>query len=226
MNKSICLKTDEVRYILDDKKKTIRIPIKRTPSNDEPCGYGFWKAYEERDGRWYIKDYTHSPVWWTLEEYIDKYSKYRVGDVIWVKETWTFCNGLKLCKPSTMSKNAIVNQKNENLVWYKADDNEEIPDNLIVGEKLMSRDKWKSSVHMPKELSRIFLEIVDIKIERLQKMNTEDFLNEGVREYTKEPKEAYIKYWNGSLSKNKKDMYSWEQNPYVWVIEFKRINKL
>ncbi|AWK53104.1 hypothetical protein DIC82_15020 [Clostridium beijerinckii] len=210
--KPILFNTAMVQALLDSKKTTTRRNIKRTPSNDEPSGYGFWKEFNNSDGRWYIKDYTHAPVWWTLEEYISKYSKYHVGDVLYVRETWQEWTG-----------------------GYAYKVGGDYPQSFI--------DKWKPSIHMPKEAARIFLKVTDIRIERLHDMEHKDFLSEGIREYTKDnqvfkyaasedqfswrdmprtPRKAFENLWDSTVNKSEIDMYGWNANPYVWVIEFEK----
>ena len=88
MEKPILFNTEMVKSILENRKTSTRRPVKRTSCNDDPSGYGFWKEFSERDQLWYIKDYTHAATWWTLKEYISRFSKYHIGDTIWVRETW------------------------------------------------------------------------------------------------------------------------------------------
>ncbi len=88
---------------------------------------------------------------------------------------------------------------------------------------------WKPSIHMPKEAARIWLKVVDIRIERLHSINEWDALAEGIMcieedeayKYDKTPGSylsaisAFTALWdsiNGPLS--------WENNPWVYVIEY------
>lgn len=227
MEKPILFNTEMVRAILDDSKTQTRRIIKRTPCNDEPCGYGFWKEYNDRDKRWYVKDYTHAPVWWTLEEYISKFSKYHVGDILWVRET--FFEG------DIFDSNEEIIERG--IVIYAAD---ELREDLDPTEM-----KWKPSIHMPRKLARIFLKVKEIRIERLHDMTHDDFLSEGVRRYTKDnevfkyavenqylwkdmpknPEEPFKKLWDSTLNKNQLEMYGWDYNPWVLVIEFEKVQK-
>ena len=88
MEKSIFFNSKMVEAIIQKRKMTTRRIIIRTPSNDSPSGYGFWKEYDKGNEKWYIKDYTHSPCWLTLNEYINKYSKYQIGDILYVRESY------------------------------------------------------------------------------------------------------------------------------------------
>ncbi len=84
-------------------------------------------------------------------------------------------------------------------------------------------DKWRPSIHMPRWASRITLEITGVRVERLQEISEADALAEGVRNSLHLPggrfaRENFEHLWwtiNGDGS--------WEANPWVWVIEFKRI---
>jgi hypothetical protein len=82
--------------------------------------------------------------------------------------------------------------------------------------------KWKPSIFMPKEACRILLKVVSIKVERLQDISTNDALAEGVdmdKSPCIEPINAYGMLWNQINGKD-----SWSKNPWLWVIEFKKIS--
>ena len=225
--KQILFNTQMVQAILDGKKTTTRRIIKRTPSNDCPSGYGFWKEFNDSDKRFYIKDYTHSPLWWTQEEYIKKFSRYQVGDTLYVRE--------KFFKGDILNSNEDIVDRD--IVLYAAD---ELREDLDPAEM-----KWKPSIHMPKKLARIFLKVLDIGIERLSTMEHEDFLSEGIREYTKDnevlkyavknqytwkdmprnSKDPFVSLWDSTLTKEQIEMYSWAADPWVWVIKFEIISE-
>lgn len=223
--KPILFNTTMVKAILEGRKTQTRRIIKRTPSNDEPCGYGFWKEFNENDRKWYVKDYTHGSIWWTSEEYISKFSKYHVGDILWVRETW---------------------QESECFDWhikgqyvYKADFEE--------GDITWTpKPQWRPSMHMPKCAARIFLKVIDVRIEKLSDMNQEDFIKEGIRTYTKDnkifkyavdenqyswsemprnPQGAFKKLWNSTINKKDIGMYDLNSDPWVLAIEFERVYK-
>jgi hypothetical protein len=92
-----------------------------------------------------------------------------------------------------------------------------------------STDKWsdipmKSPIFMPRWASRITLEIVSVRVEKLQNISDDDAIQEGVdRKITSifgYATERYRKLWNYL---NAKRGYSWASNPWVWVIEFKEM---
>lgn len=95
-------------------------------------------------------------------------------------------------------------------------------------ETLRSIGPWKPSIHMPRIASRLTLEITDVRVERLQEISESDAQAEGVTcdRYksgyepgtTQRPRQAFIELWN---TINGPD--SWEANPWVWAISFKRV---
>jgi len=159
----------------------------------------------------------------------------KIGDVLWVRETfhkhedsiqgsYAYSEGEKVKYPPHILENGI-----RWCVDFKAD----YPKSSL---------KWKPSLFMPKSACRIFLEVVSVKVERLQEISEDDAIQEGVefhkpvpgdgltvwKNYTSEQtpfygdnaKLSFQKLWQ---SINGAD--SWEANPFVWVIEFKRIDK-
>lgn len=99
--------------------------------------------------------------------------------------------------------------------------------------------KWKSPMFMPRAASRLLLDIVSVRAERLQDIGAEDCFNEGACSLTKDvalrignpwarwncatAKEQFARLWY-SLN-GKKPGCSWNDNPWVWVIEFKRVDE-
>lgn len=80
--------------------------------------------------------------------------------------------------------------------------------------------KWTPSIHMPREASRILLGITDVRVERLRSMSQDDARAEGVIAASG-PMEAGLAFrelWDSIYGEE-----SWKANPWVWVIEFKRI---
>jgi hypothetical protein len=82
---------------------------------------------------------------------------------------------------------------------------------------------------MPRWASRITLEIVDVRVERVQDISGEDCITEGI-DALYEPdtnipadhynRQSYATLWD---SINAKRGYCWDKNPWVWVIEFKLV---
>lgn len=95
---------------------------------------------------------------------------------------------------------------------------------------------WKPSIHMPKKLSRITLKVTDVRIERIQCITEEQAKSEGVRKTlwftpngAKEDDWVNLgglmkaQYKNGFASICDSIYSNWNDNPYVWVIEFEVI---
>ena len=84
--------------------------------------------------------------------------------------------------------------------------------------------KWISPIHMPKWASRITLEIKNIRVEKIQDISEQDAKAEGVKPLLPVAdvryKAAFQKLWD---SINATRGFSWESNPWVWVIEFKKL---
>jgi len=84
----------------------------------------------------------------------------------------------------------------------------------------MFASQWKPSIHMPRWASRINLEVVSVRVERLQNISEDDALAEGITlvERGTSPVDQFKKLWESINGPG-----SWEANPWVWVVEFKRI---
>jgi hypothetical protein len=135
--------------------------------------------------------------------------KIKAGNILWVRETFT--------------------EWPKNSFQYFA--------STAFGEEL---GKWKPSIHMPKKACRIFLKVRSISIERLREISEYDAISEGIKKTWISNIPAECKYKNyindgkGSLdpiesfeslwiSINGQESY--DANPFVWVIEFERIEK-
>lgn len=85
--------------------------------------------------------------------------------------------------------------------------------------------QWKPSIHMPRIASRLLLELTNVRVERLQDISDEDAAAEGVDAMPSAPaalthRTSFAKLWD---TLNKSPDYSWESNPWVWVLDFKRV---
>jgi len=84
----------------------------------------------------------------------------------------------------------------------------------------------KPSIHMPRWASRITLEVTGVRVERVQRISPEDCLCEGIkmRGFSHEAPfnavDDFRRLWNGI---NEKRGYGWKANPWVWVVEFRRV---
>ena len=152
----------------------------------------------------------------------DKYGK--IGDLLWVRETF-FCTKYYEHTPLFKDKGKYV---------YKATNN------------FIGCHKWIPSIHMPKKAARLFLKIINIRVERLQDITEADAIAEGITplkmsasqliiekqkyfDYSK-PKQLFSEglppFWSfNSLWCSINGPDSWESNPWVWVIEFEKAEK-
>ncbi len=83
-------------------------------------------------------------------------------------------------------------------------------------------DKWRPSIHMPRWASRIDLEIIGVRIERLQEIGEADARAEGY-EIGPPPCIDDPMRWYRYLWEQINGAGSWDANPWVWVVEFRRI---
>ncbi len=137
---------------------------------------------------------------------------YKSGDILYVREAWALYEDEYIYRADSV----LLDD------WYRA--------------------CWHPSIHMPKKAARLFLKVTDVRIERLQNISNDEIINEGVRpgivkHYENQmPYEeteniryaheiAFADLWNSTIKTGDYDLYSWEANPWVWVIEFERISK-
>ena len=90
--------------------------------------------------------------------------------------------------------------------------------------------KWKPSIFMPRSASRITLEILEVRVQRLQDITDGDAFAEGVGtamdrvpaalNYPGKWINLYQELWD---SLNSKRGFGWTANPYVWALTFRRI---
>jgi len=116
------------------------------------------------------------------------------GDRFWVRETF-----------------AEAEMGKAKAIYYKAD--EEKPEWL--------KGFWRPSIFMPRALSRITLEITDVRVERLQEISEEDAIAEGAiitSKYEKSHIEAFCGIWERINGES-----AWRDNPWVWAITFKHL---
>lgn len=140
-------------------------------------------------------------------------ASYQPGDTLYVRETWC---GLPV--------NEAGHMRGHTIYYYKAD-----------GELRPKgwRGTWHPSIHMPKEASRIWLKVTNVRVERLQEIAAESALAEGADKYIHTNGEldenmtitSFIGIWNSTIKKSDLDRYGWNANPWVWVIEFERCEK-
>jgi hypothetical protein len=83
--------------------------------------------------------------------------------------------------------------------------------------------KRRPSIFMPRWASRVTLEVTGVRVERLQVISSEDAEAEGVQCQPMSAK-GFVDYYRALWdSLNAKRGYGWEKNPWVWVINFRRV---
>lgn len=134
----------------------------------------------------------------------------QVGDRLWVRETF-----MGWYREGVFSHVAA----------YKAD-----------GYQAEQDERWTPSIHMPRSASRINLEITNIKVERLNDISEQDAKDEGIVGglisrtgsagwgSNEGMPDIYKSKWKfAELWESINGVGSWDENPWVWVIEFKRV---
>lgn len=219
--KPILFSTPMVQAILDGRKtQTRRI-----------CKHQFWSHSE-------LTDFNVNKVHKKVDKNVS--SKYQVGDILWVRETWNMCTRDMLA-PGEFSIPRNDGLPRGEWVWvYKAESKEEThPDHPDWGKK-----RWKPSIFMPKEAARIFLEVTNIRVERLQDISESDAIAEGIDFYVNKWDEIRYKDYSQKYDKPNDDVPTfkssaaiasfqslwqsingnWNENPWVFVYEFEIFN--
>ncbi|WP_338850071.1 hypothetical protein WHY53_07020 [Clostridium perfringens] len=223
--KPILFNTAMVRAILDGEKTcTRRIIKKEIPGGYKPLGFVLYPTDDKELGN-LVFGGKGANVYYAKPPY-------KVGDILYVRETWA----------NTWTPDGDIG------FVYKADGE---PKNFPYwgNAKQGKHEVWMPSIHMPKEAARIFLKVTSVRAERLKDITDEGCLSEGIREFTKDgivkkydtepnmhtwqemprtPKGAFEKLWNSTVNV-KKYWDGWtnlfEYNPWVWVIEFEKVEK-
>lgn len=157
----------------------------------------------------------------------DKYG--RPGHKLWVRETFVIGYDVGDRKNLSVIPWSGSDPQRDGKVIYKADGKHD--------DESKGKMPWRRSIHMPRWASRITLEITKVRVERLQDITEADAKAEGA------PIDSYLNAYTIPLShiayslRHKSHHYgfqvlwgqiyghdSWRANPWVWVIEFKRVD--
>ncbi len=230
--KPILFNTEMVQAIMEGRKTQTRRPIKtKYPIKDN---YKLMSIVSSTDVSERGKHEFSDP-----EKAIQKLGEncteafnlpYKIGDILYVRETWIEC---------------WDEEKDDVGALYKADLKEEEGDYYIDEDD--ERRNWIPSIHMPKKFARIFLNVTNVRVERVQDINEEDVIAEGVTLKTcpkcgysdldcrlhmdhklcSEPNpeslvKSFGKLWASAYEKRG---YGWDKNPWVWVYEFEKIEE-
>lgn len=187
-----------VRALLDGRKTQTRRPIKWKQTR-------FTEIGEREDGsKWpWSEDAEHACDFWHPCPFG------AVGDRIWVREAFRVHS-------RATDVATLVYKASERNSW--TEQTRRVP--VAVCNKSATPEKWTPSLHMPRWASRILLEITGVRVERLRSMSQDDARAEGVIAASG-PMEAGLAFrelWDSIYGEE-----SWKANPWVWVIEFKRV---
>lgn len=188
-----------VRAILDGSKTQVRKPVRNSgdmefDNNDSHFG-PYWEPYAAGDA--------------TGEDAKVRCPCGIPGERLWVRETWGVFSDLGF---SDTSWAGIKELPDGWSLAYRADhvdpvngDGPHIP-------------FWRPPIHMPRWASRILLEIVDVRVERVQEISDEDAWAEGCEPSDCNPVEWFRYVWESDNGAS-----SWDANPWVWAISFQRL---
>lgn len=248
--KPILFNTEMVRAILDGRKTCTRRVIKPQPQSGLCYTYG--GSHKSCIGKWTYPNRGAHKLWgeeYKLPENIkdEELSKrwnppYHTDDILYVRETWERfecwnCEGDERGNCPNEPQKSVLD-KTCGCYMYRAT-------NEISGDA-----RWHPSIHMPKGAARIWLKVTNVRVERLQEMKPVDVIKEGAypdcwdclntygesgsqccygtEEQCSQCDEVMMeweKLWNFTIKKSDLDRYSWDANPWVWVIEFERCEK-
>lgn len=213
--KPILFNTEMVRASLDGRKTCTILSIKPQPDEKHTNALGFvtHSSAQKKVGCFGFGTNQHGGS----IQYATP--PYQPGDILYVRETF---------------------YRDENCILYKANN-----ENLTGYRNMKGEDiavKWSPSIHMPKEAARIWLKVMNVRVERLQEITDEQAKREGIQYdecqtgftwkqetdmhncYTT-PIGAMQALWNSTIKKSDLDRYGWDASPWVWVIEFERCKK-
>jgi len=203
-----------VRALLDGSKTQTRRVVKMPPSWDcvvyADWGNGWW-PYRSDDGESPNYDNNEIPLNCPYGQ---------PGDILWVRESWH--------QRGSWQAPGWPEAEPEDYYWSGTRQVVYAADSANPG------DGWRSrpSIHMPRWASRILLEVVSVRVERLQDIGEADARAEGVTiedrhtvgycagEFLPPSIRAYRDLWeqiNGAGT--------WDASPWVWVVEFKRVSE-
>ena len=198
-NRPIIFSADSVRAILDGRKTQTRRVMKPQPIGNLQYVGSMWFEKEYRLHTLERLDYDG-----TMEKYFSIKCPFGApGDRLWVREKWGV----------TVDCETI----------YFAD--------FIPNVHDVSIFRWRSPMFMLRKYSRLTLEITNVRCERVQEISYDDCLAEGCpysrkheNDMTNADKINRIGWYQGQWNElNAKRGYGWDTNPWVFVIEFKKI---
>lgn len=229
--KPILFNTEMVQAIIEGRKTVTRRVVKRKYSNTElrlktdKYGTRLVEIQKDEEGVTYGTK-SDGTKWLKMKGYIEPKPPYKKWDVLYVRETWQYAYELD-------GNDQIIEETGR--YYYAA--NESPFSNWVMPDGT-HRDvmPWRPSIHMPKEAARIFLLVNDVRVERLKDITVEECIKEGIWDDYKTYSEkyhddlvkmayptAFSELWNETIKKADIEKYGWDANPWVWVIEFEKL---
>lgn len=202
--RGIIFNSEMVRAILDGRKTQTRRIINPQPELTQKSGFK-WKGGlfgAGSDDRETNRNFAHK-----------KCPFGKIGDRLWVRETFCIVHDEQFGEENWIDYRATPKYSDKKPAGWDAEPND--PEAL----------NWSPSIHMPRWASRITLEITDVRVERLQEASDDDFKAEGYpleRALTGGSTDAFCWFRHLWDSVSKPDC-NFESNPWVWVIEFKKV---
>ena len=222
-----------VRAMLSGTKtQTRRVVSKATMfGNKTQDTEGFRPTIIEASDAGNLKWQWANPKTWSFASWPHNLPYGQPGDRLWVRETWK----TTLHAPGYENHNDPEDfQEGVATIAYQAGGDFKTVDDLDAkGDEEARRGtlSWKPSIHMPRWASRFTLEVTSVRVERLQDISEADAKSEGIewafgqwKNYTdpavvcQKPVSSYRTLWESINGPG-----SWDANPWVWVVEFRRV---
>lgn len=221
--KPILFNTEMVRAILDGRKTCTR----RICKDANECTVPDMEFYNADKRTYAVHNFADKKHTEKLN-IVERTCPICPGDTLYIRETWGYPISLNSDKQYVFRADKIAESgfKNDSHIWHP-------------------------SIHMPKKAARIWLKVTNVSVERLQEITETQTEEEGFLftppclHRTGEnycdidgPCGSKIKYcdmsagelfgkvlWDSTIKKSDIDIYGWDANPWVWVIEFERCEK-
>jgi len=200
--KPILFNTEMTKALLDGRKTVTRRVIKPQPDEKHQSQLGFVTSSTDSKNTGFYG--------WGIDSYGGhiQYAKprYKVGDILWVRETWCESRGRyyykadNICTGCTEDGTCLPKGVEKHITCKLCEDR----DGFI---------KWHPSIHMSKSAARIFLKVINVRVEQIKDITEKQALAEGFTNRA-EFLETIFKIYPDCTGES-----------YLWVIEFERVEE-